>query len=337
MDDRGLFITSQAIRRQLAAMPNELYLIRLIHRPTRRPFPGERLWTATQLLHATTVRFLRARNREGCDVYIHPFAGRHNAGFILVDLDRSDGTMIESMRSHGHDPCVVLETSPGHLQAWVHMSNSPLDPKLATAVGKQLARTYGGDLASTDWRHLGRLAGFTNQKPQRLTIGGLAPWVKILYAQAALARQAAALLEAVPVLAPSGPPIQTQCSSLPRAVLPHAPSSSITATAAQKVYNDLLKRWHIQQRFPQPDWSIVDLWVARHLLLHGTPSTQVHDILRLASPDFPRRHGNPEDYLRRTVARAVSPRPRPPVCADHTRPSIGPSSVNIRSNSAGGR
>jgi hypothetical protein len=45
MDDRGLFITSQAIRRQLAAMPNELYLIRLIHRPTRRPFPGERLWT----------------------------------------------------------------------------------------------------------------------------------------------------------------------------------------------------------------------------------------------------------------------------------------------------
>src|ERR1043166_8997758 len=64
MDDRGLFITSQAIRRQLAAMPNELYLIRLIHRPTRRPFPGERLWTATQLLHATTVRFLRARNRE---------------------------------------------------------------------------------------------------------------------------------------------------------------------------------------------------------------------------------------------------------------------------------
>src|SRR5690349_8652902 len=90
MDDRGLFITSHAIRRQLAAMPNELYLIRLIHRPSRRPFPGERLWTATQLLNTTTVRFLRARNREGCDVYIQQFAGQRNAGYILVDLDRAD-------------------------------------------------------------------------------------------------------------------------------------------------------------------------------------------------------------------------------------------------------
>src|ERR1041384_5824010 len=215
MDDRGLFITSQAIRRQLAAMPNELYLIRLIHRPTRRPFPGERLWTATQLLHATTVRFLRARNREGCDVYIHPFAGRHNAGFILVDLDRSDGTMIESMRSHGHDPCVVLETSPGHLQAWVHMSTSPLEPTLATALGKQLAIAYNADLASTDWRHLGRLAGFTNQKPQRLTFGGYAPWVKVLHARAGLATQADALLQRVLALAAMGPILEQRPPSAP--------------------------------------------------------------------------------------------------------------------------
>jgi len=163
MEDRGLFITSQAIHRQLAAMPNELYLIRLIHRPTRRPFPGERLWTATELLNTATVRFLRARNREGCDVYILPFAGQRNAGYILVDLDRADGAMVESMRVHGHDPCVVLETSPGHLQAWVHISSSPLEPRLTTALGKRLARAYGGDLARTDCRHLGRLAGFTNQ------------------------------------------------------------------------------------------------------------------------------------------------------------------------------
>ena len=47
MLDRGLFLSLQAIRRQLAAMPQELYLIRLIHHATRRAFPGERLWTAT--------------------------------------------------------------------------------------------------------------------------------------------------------------------------------------------------------------------------------------------------------------------------------------------------
>jgi hypothetical protein len=47
MLDRGLFLTLQAIRRQLAAMPYDLYLVRLIHHATRRAFPGERLWTAT--------------------------------------------------------------------------------------------------------------------------------------------------------------------------------------------------------------------------------------------------------------------------------------------------
>jgi hypothetical protein len=62
------------------------------------------------------------------------------------------------MRANGHDPCVVLQTSPGHLQAWIHLSTAPLPPVVATAASKQLAHLYGGDLASADWRHLGRLA-----------------------------------------------------------------------------------------------------------------------------------------------------------------------------------
>jgi len=65
------------------------------------------------------------------------------------------------MRRNGHAPCVVLESSPSHWQAWVRVSALPLEPALATAVGGQLARIYGGDPASIDWRHLGRLAGFT--------------------------------------------------------------------------------------------------------------------------------------------------------------------------------
>jgi hypothetical protein len=79
VDNRGFFLTWQAIRRQLAAMPNELYLVRLIHHQTGRPFPGERLWTAPQLASTGTIRFLRARNCEGCDVYIQPYAGNQDA------------------------------------------------------------------------------------------------------------------------------------------------------------------------------------------------------------------------------------------------------------------
>ena len=125
MEDRGFWITLQAIRRQLAAMPNELYLVRLIHQRTRQAFPGERLWTAHQLTGAATIRFLRARNREGCDVYVQPYAGHHNAGYVLVDLDRAQPTIIATMRAQGHDPCVVVQTSPGHWQAWIHLSTLP--------------------------------------------------------------------------------------------------------------------------------------------------------------------------------------------------------------------
>ena len=332
MDDRGFFITWQAIRRQLAAMPYELYLVRLIHYPTRRAFPGERLWTATQLASAATVRFLRVRNREGCDVYLLPYAADRNGGYLLVDLDQAKPAVVETMRARGHDPCVVVETSPGHLQAWVRLSEIPLDPALATAAARWLARTYGGDPASTDWRHLGRLAGFTNQKPARRTFSGYAPWVKIVHAAGGLARQAEALLQSLRPLASPHPAL----ASCARSTCQDTTPAAIAAADATAIYQACLQRWRIRQRFTQPDWSIVDLWVARHLLSLGTPPPRIQDVLRLASPQFPRRHGDPGDYLRRTLARAAFPPPPRAVSPDHA-PASTRRDASACSNSTGGR
>jgi len=194
--DRGFFISLQAVRRQLAAMPSDLYLLRLIHHQTRRPFPTETLWTGFQLCCGAMIRFLRIRNREGFDVYIRPYAENRNAGYILVDLDLAAPSMIGVMRADGHEPCVVVQTSAGRLQAWVRVSPAPLEAALATAIGKDLAHRYGADLASTDWCHLGRLAGFTNRKPTRLRPNGYAPWVKLVHALAQRATNGHALIEA---------------------------------------------------------------------------------------------------------------------------------------------
>ena len=329
MDDRGFFLTLQAIRKQLAAMPSELYLVRLIHHQTRNAFPGERLWTAEQLGRAATVRFLRVRNREGCDVYVQPYAGDQNAGYILVDLDNAPPTVIATMRAHGHDPCVVLQTSPGHQQAWIRLSTAPLEPTVATAAGKLLAATYGGDPASTDWRHLGRLAGFTNQKPARRTSAGYAPWVKVMEAKAVFAPDAEALLRSARAWASPPPALAS--------TLPDAAPVAMAPSVAAEIYRNCMQRWHIRDRFPQPDWSIVDLWIARRLLALGWTPAQVREILRLASPQFPRRHGDPEDYLRRTIARAAFPYPRRTVWTDHTRASSRRDTASACSNSTGGR
>jgi hypothetical protein len=313
--DRGFALTWQAIQRQLAAMPHDFYLVRLIHQPTRQPLPGTRLWTAAQLIDVATVRFLRIRNRDGYDIYFHPYAGDSNAGYILIDLDGGDPAVLPRMQANGHPPCVVLQTSPGHLQAWIQVSLSRLPPAVATAAARQLARLYGGDPASADWRHLGRLAGFTNQKPARRTPGGYAPWVKIVHARAGVVPQGDTLLHSVPSRQPSAwlpiagspPDHSTDCSR-------REPAPSLSAAEAAATYQGCVQRWRIVERFPQPDWSIVDLWVARYLLRQGTPAPRIQAILRLASPHFPRRHGNPEDYLQRTLARAAFPAPGRAVC-----------------------
>lgn len=145
-------------------MPNDFYFICLIHGSTRRVCPGERVWDMGHLARASVLSFLRSRNLQGFDIYVLPYAEYRNAGYILLDLDQPTTGVLLRMRAHGHEPCVVLQTSPGHFQAWIRVSTTPLEPVVATLISRQLAHTYGGDWASTDWRHWGRLAGFTNQK-----------------------------------------------------------------------------------------------------------------------------------------------------------------------------
>ncbi len=306
MFDRGLFLSLRAIRRQLAAMPHDLYLVRLIHHVTRAAFPGERLWTAAQLGQESTVRFLRIRNREGCDVYLQPYADNRNAGYILLDLDHTDAATLERMRVNGHQPCVVLQTSPGHLQAWIQVSAVCLEPALATAIARDLAHTYRGDLASADWRHLGRLAGFTNQKPLRRQSNGYGPWVLLLHAQVGLATNGALLVRAAERQIWCIPSTVIATGSLPGpfAREPVVPAS-FTPSAASDIYQTWLQRLRIPQRFSHPDWSIADKWIAKELLRQGTPVAAVADLLRCGSPGFPRHHADPRNYLRRTLARAL--------------------------------
>jgi len=301
MNDRGFTLTMRAVRRQLAAMPNQFYQVRLIHSLTRLPLPGRRLWTEAEVLGRQTIGFLRAYNCQGYDVYLHPDGWDQNTGYILVDLDCADDGVIERMRCNGHHPCLVVETSPSHLQAWIRVSHSHLEPFLATAVAKRLARLYGGDPGSADWRHLGRLAGFTNQKPIRRTDCGYAPWVKILHAGGGVAPNGPTVVESV--WRTWQPDVSAPPDGWPATASLH--QNSIPAAEAQAIYQLCARKWRIAQRFLPVDWSRVDLWVARYLLLQGMQAGQVKEVLQLGSPQFPRNHGDPLDYLRRTVARAA--------------------------------
>lgn len=299
-ENRGLAVSLALLGRQTAAMPCRLYEVRLIHSGSRQPYPGVRQWTASQLSDPATVSFLRIRNREGFDVYFRPYAGDHNAGYILLDLDHPAAGILARLRAQGHAPCVVVETSPGRWQAWIQVSPAPLAPALATLAARRLAQLYDADRASADWRHLGRLAGFTNRKPERVQSGGLAPWVKLIYARSGLAPDGAALLEAVAAKAPA--------RAARRGPLPPAPAAlppPIDSGALRDLYEACLNRLGIRERYPSPDWSIADRWVARELFETGAAPALVAAVLRHGSPGFPRRHADPDDYLRRTLHAAA--------------------------------
>jgi hypothetical protein len=119
-------------------------------------------------------------------------AGTH--GLSLVDDLKADA--LAGMKAEGFEPAAVVETSPGNFQAWLKHGEI-LDEAASTRAAKLLAERYGGDLGSADWRHFGRLAGFTNPKPNRRLASGLQPFARLLEASGQIYRQAPRLIAEV--------------------------------------------------------------------------------------------------------------------------------------------
>jgi hypothetical protein len=82
------------------------------------------------------------------------------------------------MKRIGFAPALVVETSPRNFRAWLKHERI-LDQQTSSCAARELARRFSGDPSSADWRHFGRLAGFTNQKPRRRLPNGYQPFVKL--------------------------------------------------------------------------------------------------------------------------------------------------------------
>src|SRR3984957_9274996 len=139
-------------------------------------------WGAKQVLKA--LLWLRRENLNQGHIYIRP-AGLH--GLSLVD--DLTAASIQRMKAEGFAPAAVVESSPGNFQAWLK-HGQVLSEALSTQAAKQLAERFGGDMGSADWRHFGRLAGFTNPKPNRRLASGLQPFARLLEANGRVYRQA---------------------------------------------------------------------------------------------------------------------------------------------------
>jgi hypothetical protein len=146
-------------------------------------------WGARQVLKS--LLWLRRENLNRGHIYVRP-AGVH--GLSLVDDLKA--AAIAEMKAQGFEPALVVETSPGNFQAWLK-HGQVLNEATSTWVAKELARRFGGDPGSADWRHFGRLAGFTNPKPNHRLESGLQPFARLIEASWKVYIRAAALIAEV--------------------------------------------------------------------------------------------------------------------------------------------
>jgi len=107
------------------------------------------------------LAWMRRENAWGAQIFVRPH-GTH--ALSLVD-DLSAET-ISRMTDAGFQPAAVVETSPGNFQVWLNHGRILFDRTFSTQAAKELARRFGGDPSSADWRHFGRLAGFTKSKAE---------------------------------------------------------------------------------------------------------------------------------------------------------------------------
>jgi RepB DNA-primase from phage plasmid len=162
-------ITVSQVRRQLAAMGCGYFDIGIL-RPDGRMLLCEAL-TFGKIEQA--IQRLRRENARGAHIFVRPH-GVH--ALSLVDDLGVDA--IARMTDAGFEPAFIVETSPQNFQVWLNHGRT-LDRSMSSYASKELAKRFGGDLSSADWRHFGRLAGFTNRKPVRLLPNGLGPFVRL--------------------------------------------------------------------------------------------------------------------------------------------------------------
>jgi hypothetical protein len=154
----------------------EVYEIGLFkpHTPDSDPREPEmlsRTWDRATLIKS--VPWLRYQNSQGRNIYIRP-KGEHHLSMV----DDLTADAIKRMNAAGYSPALVVETSPGNFQAWLN-HGKVLPQRLSTLAARSLAEKFGGDKGAADWRHFGRLAGFTNRKAKYMGPDGSFPFVRV--------------------------------------------------------------------------------------------------------------------------------------------------------------
>lgn len=246
-----------------------------------------------------------AANAQGAAIYMRlgPSCRDCHPGIILVD-DVDEGR-VGQMSKDGFEPRLVIETSPGNLQAWIALSVNDVPYDLAHKAAKALADRYGADPRAVSPMQPGRVPGYTNRK-EKYRMAGQFPFVRLIAARPDLiARSGAALLNELTSKMAQGARGGRAAHETPllAAGLGATPEEEIVTLleGIQAEQRDRIEREVAAGRRPQraSSKSEIDFATVREALRRGIPRAHVEGWL---SRTRSQKH---ESYAARTVDSAM--------------------------------
>jgi hypothetical protein len=303
-ESEGMRRTREAVRRQVDAFRAcgvAHFEVGTIP-PKGSPLARERLrrFDAPTLLRS--VAWLRAQNAKGYDCYVRPLARNDGLAPPLSFLDDLDAEGVARAEREGCRFAVLIESSPGRYHGWIRISDRLIPQEELTAAGRELARRFSGDPASIDWRHFGRLAGYTNRKPARAVAGKGQPFALLRKISAEVAPVGAEILMAArAALAAEKAAAQAAADRRQR----------VAAAGGERALGDAAAAFQTQRRrFGQTkdtgelDESRRDMSAAMAMLRRGYSPGAVTAAMLENSAEIAARGHDPHDYTRRTVEKA---------------------------------
>ncbi|HEY8614395.1 MAG TPA: DNA-primase RepB domain-containing protein [Roseomonas sp.] len=289
----------ESVLRWALALPAARYAITAIPaEPTAGAVTHRRCWNIDEFERA--IPWLRRLNANGHHVVGRPVDPR----YVLVD-DLHPDALTALCRQHR--PAAVVSSSPGSIQAWLTLSDTPSEPALADVAAKILARRYGGDLCAARASQPGRIVSFTNRKAKhQFPATGLFPYALLLHADgpildpggAALLQEARAMLAKAPACS-AAPAQDTPPASLRR------PPAAEHAAGLERVLASLPPGVSL-------DRSRADYAIARRLISRGLSVAEVIPVLLAGERAAGMPSAAAEAYARRTAEAAAAQGRCPP-------------------------
>lgn len=279
--------TFLAVSKQLKAFNLGIFEVGLYSRREDKMLP--RSWNSQEVLAA--IPWLKRMNLDGHDIYIRP---QGSQGLIFFD-DLSQ-RKIDCLISDGLRPALLIESSPTNFHGWLRVSEGAIDENVSTLLCKNIAVKYGGDKDSADWRHYGRLAGFTNQKPDYIDDTGKRPFVL--------------LRSSWGKVCPKGPEMLLKAQSIVENRKKKDQKPKYRPTVGLHELRDIISLYNsellsLEGRYgaaldaSRADWMIVNKMIAL-----GYSREQVKEAMQQCSPALKRRASHAENYIGLTLDNA---------------------------------